>query len=140
MTPLLVGAAAVAAGTWLGGWVALPLVGAVVGGWQGWCLRRGSVSASRLRGPAATSALAGVAGWAVLLLAGAARGPVGEVARLAGGVLGGLSGGAFFALALLFAGWLAAAAGGACGALVQLAATRPTFSSPERGSSSLDHP
>lgn len=146
--PLLFGATGVAAGTWFGGWAALPVVGALIGGWQGRRLQR-DASATRLRGclrtglrarllghlrgPAPTAALAGVLGWAVLLLAGAVRGPVAEVARLAGGVLGGLPGAAFFAVALFFAGLLAGAAGGACGALVQLATTRPASSSSERG-------
>ena len=120
MTALLLGAAGVAAGTWVGGWVALPVAGAFAGAWQGWRLRR-NASTSRFRGPAATAALAGTAGWAVLLLAGTVRGPVAEVAHLAGGVLGGLPGAAFFAVTLLFAGLLAGTGGGAAGALVQLA-------------------
>lgn len=147
VTPLLFGAASVAAGTWFGSWAALPITGALVGAWQGRRLQRdasatrlhGSLRTGlrarlrgRLRGPAPTAALAGVLGWAVLLLAGAARGPVVEVARLAGGVLGGLPSAAFLAVALLFAGLLAGAAGGACGALVQLATARPAPSSPER--------
>lgn len=145
MTALLavaVGAAGVAAGSWLVGWVALPVVGAVVGAWLGWAARRdrpggreGALEpvhswtpAARRWAPAATAALAGAVGWGALLLLAAARGPVAQVARLVGGVLGGIPGPAFFLVVLLFAGLLAGAAGGASAALVQLAgSTKSSF-------------
>lgn len=139
MIALLAGATGVAAGTWLAGWVALPVSGAAVGAWLGWAARReasrpqapaaGSAGALGVRprpsstrrwAPVATAALAGVLGWGVLLLFAAARGPVAEVARLVGGVLGGLPGPAFFLVVLLFAGLLAGAAGGMSEALVHL--------------------
>lgn len=135
MIALLTGATGVAAGTWLAGWAAVPVSGAVVGAWLGWAARQdaalgfgasqpwnGAYLLGRRWAPAAAAALAGVLGWGVLLLLAAARGPATEVARLAGGVLGGLPGPAFFAVVLLFAGALAGAAGGASHALVQLAA------------------
>lgn len=146
MTALLAGATGVAAGTWLAGWIALPVSGAAVGAWLGWAARleasraqaptAGSAGAPGARprrpstrprrpsarrwAPVATAALAGVLGWGVLLIFAAARGPVADVARLVGGVLGGLPGPAFFLVVLLFAGLLAGAAGGLSQALVHM--------------------
>lgn len=144
MTALLavaVGTAGVVAGSWLAGWVALPAAGAVVGAWLGWAARRDRpggrggaqpvhprAPAARRWAPAAAAALAGAVGWGALLLLAAARGPVAQVARLVGGVLGGIPGPAFFLVVLLFAGLLAGAAGGASAALVQLAgSTKSSF-------------
>jgi len=130
------GIATAALGTWLGGWVAVPLTGAIVGAWlearararaDAPARQQGGADAQDLgrkfravRSPVGTAFLSGAGGWAVLLLAGAARGPVGEVARLAGGVFGGLPGFVFWALVLIFAGTLSGAAGGAASALVEL--------------------
>lgn len=111
---LLAGMAALAAGTWLAGWVAVPVVGAVAG-----------VAWAR-KAPVRRAAACGAGGWALLLLAGAFRGPVGGLAEVAGGVLGGLPGAAFFAVALLFAALAAGAAGGAAVALTDVARARAT--------------
>lgn len=93
---LLIGAGAIAAGTLMGASLpALVMVGALIG-WR-----------ARAR-PAATAALAGIAGWGALLLAGQLRGEaMGAVARMVGGAVG-LPAWAFVAATLLYAAILAA--------------------------------
>ncbi len=102
---LLAGAVAVAASTWWVGWIALPVAGAALG--VAWAERM----------PVRRAAACGAGGWGLLLLAGAARGPVGRLAEVVGGVFGGLPGVAFVAVVLLFAALLAGAAGGATAAI-----------------------
>lgn len=109
---LLAGMVAVAVGTWLAGWIAVPVVGVAAGvAWAG-------------KAPVRRAAACGAGGWGLLLAAGAVRGPVIELAEVAGGVLGGLPGAAFVAVALLFAALLAGAAGGAAAALADAARAR----------------
>lgn len=109
---LLAGMAAVAAGTWLAGWAAVPVVGFAAG--VAWARKK----------PVRRAAACGAGGWGLLLAAGAVRGPVIELAEVAGGVLGGLPGVAFVAVALLFAASLAGAAGGVGAALAEIARER----------------
>jgi len=70
-------ALAVALGTFMFGWWTVPLIGAV------W----GLVARERER-PQLTAASAAALGWALLMLWTSTRGPVGEVARRAAGVMG----------------------------------------------------
>lgn len=94
--------AAVAIGTWAGGWSAVPLVAFLWGAW-----RREDPGA-----PLTAAACAPVA-WAVLLLFSALRAPVLTVADRLGG-LAGVPGPAIVAVMLLFAaglGWSAAEVG-----------------------------
>lgn len=109
---MLAGMVAVAAGTWLTGWAAVPVVGAAAG--VAWARKK----------PVRRAAACGAGGWGLLLAAGAVRGPVIELAEVAGGVLGGLPGAAFVAVALLFAASLAGAAGGAGAAIADIARGR----------------
>ena len=92
-----------AVGTRVGGWWAVPVIGAA------WGLgRRRSFRRAPMAG------LAGVLGWAILLGWQALRGPVGELAETVGPVLS-LSGSQFFVLTLGFAAvsaWAAAATAG----------------------------
>lgn len=125
------GIVAAALGTWLVGWAAVPLTGAAVAAWlatsaQAEAVARAGAGRARraARSPVGAAFLSGAGGWAVLLLAGTARGPVGEVARLAGSVFGGLPGFVFGVLVLIFAGTLAGAGGGAASALVELLSGR----------------
>jgi hypothetical protein len=95
-------AAALAAGTWAGGWTAVPLVAFLFGAWR----REDS------RAPL-VAAVAAPAAWGALLAIAAARAPVLSVAERVGG-LAGIPGVAVVALSLLFAaglGWSAAETG-----------------------------
>lgn len=117
---LLAGMAAVAAGTWLAGWAAVPVVGFAAG--VAWARKK----------PVRRAAACGAGGWGLLLAAGAVRGPVIELAEVAGGVLGGLPGVAFVAVALLFAASLAGAAGGVGAALAEIARERAAAARQDR--------
>jgi hypothetical protein len=90
--------AAIALGTVVAGWWAVPVLGAVWGAAD----RRG-------RRPALTAALGGALGWAGLLAWDAARGPVRSFAGTVGGVVH-LPGWALLLATVLFAAALAAAA------------------------------
>ncbi len=102
------GLLAVALGTQLLGWMAVPVVGLVIG------LARWD------RRPVLSGAGAGALGWGVLLLWGMARGPVMPLAGLLGDVFGGLPSLAVILLTLLFPALLAGAAAG-IGSAVRLA-------------------
>lgn len=94
---------AFAVGTWVGGWWAVPVLGAAWGLVQRRSLRR-----------APMAGLSAAAGWTILLGWQALRGPVGELAETVGPVLS-LSGSQFFLLTLGFAAvsaWAAAATAG----------------------------
>ena len=94
--------AALAIGTWAGGWSAVPLVAFLWGAWR----------RDDLRAPL-TAAVSAPVAWALLLLFSALRTPVMAVADRVGG-LAGLPGPAIVAVMLLFAaglGWSAAEVG-----------------------------
>ena len=96
---------AFAAGTWLAGWWAVPVVAALWGGFQDRSVRRGPLAG-----------VAAATGWGALLVAGALRGPLVELADVVGPVLG-LDGVQLFVVTLLFAALLAAAAAGTAGGM-----------------------
>jgi hypothetical protein len=109
---LLVLAAAIAAGTWAGGWSAVPLVAFLWGAW-----RREERSSPLLAG------LAAVIGWGALLVISGIRGPVLTIADRVGG-LAGLPGVAIVAATLLFAFGLAWSAAEVARALMLLSVRR----------------
>ena len=106
---------AVAAGTWLTGWWAVPLIAVVAG----------ALACAPLLVAAASAAA-----WLVLLLVDAATGSVGRLAGLLGGIMG-LPAAALFAATLVFPallGWSAASLGNAARSL--RATSRPPSSAP----------
>jgi hypothetical protein len=105
MITMTVGLIAVAIGTKLLGWMAVPLVGLVVG------LVRTTDQ------PVLTAAAAGALGWGGLLMWGMTRGPVLELADLLGEVFGGLPGAVVLIVTLLLPALLAGAAAGVGSAL-----------------------
>jgi hypothetical protein len=100
MIAIVVGLLATVFGTQFMGWVAVPLVGLLMG------LARPD------RRPVLSAATAGGLAWTGLLIWGMSQGPVLGLADLLGGVLGGLPGGAVLAVTILFPTLLAGAAGG----------------------------
>jgi hypothetical protein len=104
---LLIGILGVVMGiaTWWIGWWTVPLVGAAWG-----VARRGEDY------PAATAGVAASLAWCVLLAVRAAQGPIGELSRRLGGVLG-TPGWVPLLAAVAFPAILAAAAAGFTGAL-----------------------
>lgn len=98
--------------TWWIGWWTVPLVGAAWG-----VARRGEDY------PAATAGAAAGFSWCVLLALQAARGPVGELSRRLGGVLGA-PGWAVLLAAVAFPAILAAAAAAFTGVLTPAAGKR----------------
>ena len=106
------GVLAVAAGTKLLGWIALPIVGIVIG-----CLRPDSK-------PVFTGAGAGGLGWGLLLLWGVTRGPVLQLAGVVGGVFGGLPGDVVILVTLLFPALLTGAAAGTASAARAMSSDR----------------
>ena len=90
-------AAAFALGTWILGWWAVPLLGAIWG-----VLRRGR---SRFLSAFAAAALA----WAALLAFDAARGPMGRLTTVMGGIFS-MQGPMLLLVTLLFAALLAGCA------------------------------
>ena len=111
MTALLAAAAAVAAGTQLFGWAAAPLAGVALGFVE--AKRRGPGSAPSAALVSARGAVAGAAGWAVLLLWRGLEAPVWGVAGLIGSVAGGLPKSLVVAFALTLPALLAGTAAGA---------------------------
>jgi hypothetical protein len=109
---LLALAAAIAAGTWAGGWSAVALVAFLWGAW-----RREERSSPLLAGVAA------VIGWGALLVISGIRGPVLTVAERVGG-LTGLPGVAIVAATLLFSFGLAWSAAEVARALMLLSVRR----------------
>ena len=102
ITQFVVVSAAVALGTWFGGWWMVPVVGALYGAWG-----------VRQHLTTVTALLAGIAGWGALLALTAMSGPA--VGRLLG-VLGALlhmPGRAFVVLTLAYGGLLAVTAAAA---------------------------
>jgi hypothetical protein len=92
-------ASAVAIGTYGFGWLAVPVIGLAVG-------------AARISArPVTTAGAAGLLGWAVLLVYGATRGPVVDLAGLLGDVLGA-PGAVVVVLTLAYPALLAGAAAG----------------------------
>ncbi len=94
------GLLAVALGTQFVGWMAVPVVGLVMG------LARPDQT------PVLSGAGAGALGWGVLLLWGLTRGPVMSLAQILGGIFGGLPGFAMVLMTVLFSALLAGAAAG----------------------------
>lgn len=100
MISVSVGLLAIAVGTKVVGWVAIPAVGWVIG------------FTRPEKNPVLTAAAAGALGWGVLLAWGMSRGPVLDLADLLGGVFGGAPGAVILAVTLLFPLLLAGAAAG----------------------------
>ena len=99
---------AIMLGTAWTGWVAVPLIGLLIGA---------LLPHDR---PVVTMAVASPLGWGILLLAGALRGPVGHLADVAGAVVGGVPGVGILLAALLFPALLGVAAAGVGAALRDL--------------------
>jgi hypothetical protein len=82
------------------GWVAVPVVGALMGVvWQGGAAARWAAGAGAL-------------GWTMLLVLGLLRGPVLELATLLGGMLGGMPGAVVVLITVMLPALLAGAAAG----------------------------
>ena len=112
MIVLGLGALAIAVGTMVTGWAAVPAMGLVVGLTRP-CDR-----------PVLTGMGAGALAWGVLLLWGLTRGPVSELAEVLGGVLG-LPGAVVVVITLLFPAVLAGAAAG-LGSAVRAMGSEPS--------------
>jgi hypothetical protein len=90
------------------GWLAVPIVGLIMGlMWP-----RDT--------PVRSAAGAGALGWGLLLLWGVTRGPVVELAGLLGELLGGLPGAAILVITMLFPAVLAGAAAGMASAVSEM--------------------
>lgn len=96
---------AFAAGTWLAGWWAVPVLAALWGGFQNRSVRRGPLAG-----------VSAATGWGALLAGRALRGPLVELAEVVGPILS-LDGVQLFVVTLLFAALLAAAAAGTAGGM-----------------------
>lgn len=130
---LLAAMVATAAGTKLFGWAAAPVVGAALGLVEALRARLGRPGPGAPAGPgrvgrpalrtAACGALAGAAGWALLLLWGGRGTPVTGVAALIGDVAGGLPAALVVVFALALPAFLAGTAAGAVFAAADAAAT-----------------
>lgn len=94
-----------AAGTWLAGWWAVPVVGALWGGVQDRSIRRGPLAG-----------VAAATGWGLLLVVQSLRGPVLELADVVGPILG-LTGAQLLVVTLVFGALLASSAAGTAGGM-----------------------
>jgi hypothetical protein len=100
MTAFGIATLACAVGTKLVGWIAVPVVGLLVG------------LAVPRENPVSIAAAGGAVGWGVLLLWGITRGPVMELADILGDVLGGVPGPVVILMTILLPACLAGAAAG----------------------------